>query len=451
MHRADQHCIRPTMSNSSEYVRKSLYEPNEDFFQHSPASYVMTVCSTISALACLTIVIAFYTLLRNRSSSKGLLRIILYIAVSNVLTSLGSIVGQPTDRSFACWWEGIVTNIFTLCSIYWSLDVVYILYLIVVYNKARKIDWVDHAICWGMPVLATLLPLINFTYGASGGMNWCFIVPYDDYEDSTAMNLIWFWVSYYAHVWVCVGIMGWMFMEILRSIGSAASLTQPMLMKIYNKLKWYPVVVAIAWFPSCIVDTVAVVHPDFPGYLVCNTFSYILACSQGLMTACVFWSTFDEATHTAKQGLKMVRQSFTNKKDFEFTPYEASSMSNSRGTNLSAGASNTDVESAAENKGVTEVEDHAKDNLGVGHRRYRSVYEKRPDFSVSKEQNESMLSFVTSRLLRIFKSSQPSTAAVAAVAAPEDEGGLEKEHREDATSSNTTAASATLPSQSGMS
>jgi len=167
------------------------------------------------------------------------------------------------------------------------------------------------------------------------------------------------------------------------------------------------------------------------------------------MTACVFWSTFDEAAHTAKQGMKMVRHSFTNKKGFEFTPYERSSMSVSRGTNLSAGASITDVESAAENKGGTEGEGQENESLGGGHRRNKSVYEARPNLEVSKEPGGvSLMSFVTTRLTRMVKSSQPSASAVVAVAAPEDEGGPEKEPREVEIETTNTNTNTSTSSQS---
>ena len=301
-------------SNTTEvYEPKPRYADTADWYVPSPTSIMMTVMSTISAAASLSILAAFSTYLRNKSSSRGLLQIIVFIALSNALTSFGSIVGYPADRTLACWWEGIVTNIFTLSSVYWCLDVTIILYYIVVVGRARTIGWVDHVLCWGIPVLATCIPFINFTYGSPGG-GWCFVVPYDDYVDSSSMSMLWFWVCYYVHIWLCVGVMALSFAQIWSKIKSQANLTQPLLKKIYRKLQWYPIVIVICWLPACISDTTNLVLGDYPGYSIVNGVSSFLSCSQGLLTGIIFWTTYDEAAKKVKNTLLRTRASFLGAK-----------------------------------------------------------------------------------------------------------------------------------------
>lgn len=326
------------MSNSTEdaeYVRKPSYDEsaNAEFYAVNNASLIMTVMSTISVMCSLTILLAFATLLKNRATSKGLLQIIVYIAASNMLTSLGSIVGQPLDRSFACWWEGIITNIFTLSSIYWCVDVILILYQIVVLAKARHIGILDHLVCWGIPIIATLLPFINFTYGSPGGGDaWCFVVPHDDLVDQSAMSIMWFWVAYYGHVWLCIGIMIALFIRIWFKIQSHAKMTQGMLLKIFRKLQWYPAVILISWTLACIVDTISLVDPDFPEYATANVVSSFFACSQGTFTAIVFWTTMDEAKSSLQQSFKRVRASIVGEM---YVSAESGNVSSSSQTSLS--------------------------------------------------------------------------------------------------------------------
>ena len=310
------------------YTPKPYFVEIEDFWLDVPNSYVMTIMSAISAAASISILIAFAFF---KSSARGLMRIIVYIAVSNLFASLGSIVGTPMDRSFACWWEGIVTNIFALTSIYWCLNVTVILYQIVVHSTARSIGIIDHVLCWGVPVLATFLPFTTrFTYGSPGGEGWCFTVPVDDFEPTTGLTIMWFWVAYYVHVWFCAFVMLYCFSRIWWVIKAHANITQKMLVKIYKKLEYYPVVIVVCWLPACIVDTTSLAMPDFEGYAVVNGIATFLACSQGLLTAFVFWSTYDEAVHKAKQFYMKHRATIAGEKyeEIDYTE-EAGTSSNS--------------------------------------------------------------------------------------------------------------------------
>ncbi len=116
-----------------------------------------------------------------------------------------SAVGLPTSEMVAaCWWEGIVTNIFTLSAIFWTIDITLLLYSIIGFKRVSHslayvhsaawyisissshifppiqvitISWWHHLLCWGVPIIVTLAPLINSTYGAPGKPNtkWRFL------------------------------------------------------------------------------------------------------------------------------------------------------------------------------------------------------------------------------------------------------------------------------------
>jgi len=357
------------------YIPKPYFADVEDFWLETPNSYIMTVMSAFSAAASISILVAFAFF---KSSARGLMRIIVYIAVSNLMASLGSIVGMPMDRSFACWWEGIVTNIFALSSIYWCLDVTVILYQIVVHSTARSIGIVDHVVCWGVPVLVTFLPFTTrFTYGAPGGEGWCFTVPVDDYHYSTDLSIMWFWVAYYVHVWFCALVMTYCFSRIWWVIQTHASLTQKMLIKIYKKLEYYPVVIVVCWLPACIVDTTSLVLPDFEGYAPVNGIATFLACSQGLLTAFVFWSTYDEAVHKAKQFYHKHRATIAGEKYEEVDFHDETGSSNSTQRRVSNMTSEDAEVSVSVNVSV---------NVKKGsHGHSRSVFENRSNFAPEAE------------------------------------------------------------------
>jgi len=74
-------------------------------------------------------------------------------------------MGTPLNHSSSCYFEGIVTNVFTLSSVFWCVLITFLLNTIV--NKARPFEikkWM-HLLCWGLPVLLTLLPFTKTNYG----------------------------------------------------------------------------------------------------------------------------------------------------------------------------------------------------------------------------------------------------------------------------------------------
>lgn len=78
-------------------------------------------------------------------------------------------VGLPSDFGFGCWWEGITTNVFTLTSITWTIAITILLYSILAWKKPLQKTLTLEIICWGIPVIATILPFLNSTYGPPAG------------------------------------------------------------------------------------------------------------------------------------------------------------------------------------------------------------------------------------------------------------------------------------------
>ena len=87
----------------------------------------MMICSAASMLGCLTVVISILVFYKHYLR-KASMEILLYMFISNLLTSAGSLVGEPEDCSSICWYEGIVTNVFTLSSVLWNAALMHLLY-----------------------------------------------------------------------------------------------------------------------------------------------------------------------------------------------------------------------------------------------------------------------------------------------------------------------------------
>ena len=266
-------------------------------------SLQMCVLSVFSALGSLSVscAIVFIKELRRKSSYQA----INYFALSTAVLSFSTIVGAPQNKSGACWFEAIVSNIFGLSSYFWNVVVFYLLYCVVVHSKIYQINVWTHVVCWGLPVIVTLFPLTQTTYGTDDYVpQWCFVVE----SDRTVLpkpywiTTFWVWMSYYSWVWfVFIVDFTMLFLIILKSYRSNYQAeTISNIHNITSKLVWYPLIIVFADGLSTFSDTEATIAPaDFQPFDNFTKFrsiaSNVLPCTQGILTALVFWSTMPKA------------------------------------------------------------------------------------------------------------------------------------------------------------
>lgn len=105
-----------------------------------------------------------------------------------------------------------MTNIFGLSGIMWTVMLTFLLYSIVVLEKPIKPDWGHHLVCFGVPIVATFIPLTNTTYGPPEGEGWCWIVATESSPEWA--EPLWFWLSFYLWIWGSVVVMGFLLLAI---------------------------------------------------------------------------------------------------------------------------------------------------------------------------------------------------------------------------------------------
>ena len=257
-------------------------------------SLSMFCASLLSVLGSLsTLVVLLFPDLRI----KPVIRISIFINVSNLLSACGSIVGEPLDRSNECYYQGIMTNIFTLSSIFWCGIASYMLYTIVVLSDPYKINFHAHLVCWALPIAVTFLPFINSTYGAPGDLDygWCFI---SSTKTTPQWSLVfWVWFSFYGWVWMIIVIIIILFASTIQKIKDLVLQKNKLpLIIAYQKLEYYPFIIFICWFFTCLNDSFTY-SPSVPDSKIYNnfaSFATIIPCLQGILTAIFFWSTNPE-------------------------------------------------------------------------------------------------------------------------------------------------------------
>lgn len=124
---------------------------------------------------------------------------------------------------------------------------------------------------------------MNTTYGPVG--NWCWVA---ETKNTPSWGIpVWFWVSYYAWVWMCVLIMIGLLISVSQKQFHSVKSKEAM-MSIVKKVYLYPIIVVICWGPPCISDSMSqlfgIYNPAF------GTATVIIACMQGFLTTIVyFW------------------------------------------------------------------------------------------------------------------------------------------------------------------
>jgi hypothetical protein len=251
---------------------------------------VMMVCSAISILSSSSIVFSFIILPSLRS--KPYMTLVYYIAVSDLLSALGSVVGLPPSGSGACWFEGVVTNVFTLTSVMWTVVISLMMYSIVVYGKVLPLNWKYHVVCWGLPISLTFIPLAtNVTYGSTMG-TWCWLIP--TAHSHSWVLVFWKWANFYAVIWGGVFVMFLVFIGLIYEMKTNVHVaTKKVVGKVFRKLQLYPFIFILTWLIPCVNDVYISDHPGWSlnDNVAWQSVALILPCLQGFFTSVVFWSS----------------------------------------------------------------------------------------------------------------------------------------------------------------
>lgn len=217
------------------------------------------VLLTTSVASCIGCLIMFISLISNPSCLKKTANeILLYVAISNFLNNIGLSFGYLNDNTAICVVQGIMTNIFSLISILWTAFQALLIYSIIVLEKPLKVTLTYHAICWGGPVLFTLLIYTTNRIGTVG-YGWCFIGqnPGSPYWGAP----LWTFMSYYAWLIVsevimvyCLIRVAWRFRKNRKYMVNIRS-DQKSPKSVGDHLWLYPLVILVCWTYDGFVDS----------------------------------------------------------------------------------------------------------------------------------------------------------------------------------------------------
>jgi hypothetical protein len=103
-------------------------------------------------------------------------RLILYLAIASILQPLTYFFDSydlAGDQGW-CRFMGIMTQYIDWVAVLWISCITFTVCIgAVLYKPTDKLEIPYHVICWGIPVILALIPLIELTYGLAG--LWCWI------------------------------------------------------------------------------------------------------------------------------------------------------------------------------------------------------------------------------------------------------------------------------------
>ncbi|GKB53889.1 G-protein coupled receptor 1 [Tanacetum coccineum] len=136
---------------------------------------VNTGASTLSLLGSGFIVLCY---LGFKDLRKFSFKLVFFLALSDMLCSFFSIVGDPS-KGFFCYAQGYSTHFFCVASFLWTTTIAFTLHRTVVRHKADVEDFepMFHLYVWGTSVVMTVLRSIGNEHGHPGHIGrvaaWC--------------------------------------------------------------------------------------------------------------------------------------------------------------------------------------------------------------------------------------------------------------------------------------
>lgn len=251
------------------------------------SNYEMRVPAVLSIIGSLFMIITY--LIFPRFHTLKYMEIIFYVSLNDLIASIGVAIGYVNSGSIACWIQGITTNYNYLSSILWTVVLSYDLFSIIKSSKPIRDHRICHIICWGFPLLTTLLPLSTNTIATpKQSSDWCFI---GNRYDSPAWGiLVWEILSFYLWVWLSIIFIIYLYIRMFMMLSNKNLIYSASISKPFWNLSFFPLVLIFTWGFTSIVDIHAALYPDasYLGQRVISIIGTSFAASQGFLNFIIF-------------------------------------------------------------------------------------------------------------------------------------------------------------------
>ncbi|XP_050216713.1 G-protein coupled receptor 1 [Mercurialis annua] len=203
--------------------------------------------SSLSFLGSSFIVVCYLLFKELRKFS---FKLVFYLALSDMLCSFFSIVGDPS-KGFMCIAQGYSTHFLCVASFLWTTTIAFTLHRTVVRHKTdvEDLEAIFHLYVWGTSLFVTVIRSIGNTHGHLGV--WCWT------ETGRTRKAVHF-ITFYAPLWGAILYNGFTYFQVIRMLNNATRMAVGMSdrayqsdarpdMKALNRWGYYPLILIGSW------------------------------------------------------------------------------------------------------------------------------------------------------------------------------------------------------------
>jgi len=257
------------------------------------ANQVLIATSALSLIACLAVLISFVVF--SDLFKRYYLRVVFYMAFCDFMVAIGGLLGPNIAGNVdepRCYIQYMLINYFQVACCLWCASISYNLYVLVVKGKQIEKKYhkaLIHIICWGVPFIATFLPLTMTYVGVDDDYgSICYLVG----RSYSTIHVTLFWEIFSKYLWVWVAYFGMVsFMVlVLSKIRTTSKSLSEKIKTARNKLRYYPVVMIFQWTLATAQSMMGyALNKGLPieGFITYRFFLY----SGGVLTSVIFFST----------------------------------------------------------------------------------------------------------------------------------------------------------------
>jgi hypothetical protein len=219
--------------------------------------------------------------------------VIIFITISDFFYAIGTSFGESEDGTSQCSIQHALTNIFPLCSVFWTCVIAFSIIEVVTpkwrHKATDNTSLLCHLWCWIFPIIISFLPLSTNAIGCiDSDRCWCFV-------KDKAQSPKWsseFWVIFSFYIWIWSSIIFFIGSIVYTSISIKhyTSDISGLATTHIKRLLAYPAVIVLCWIGSTCYD-ISVSINGSSTFLSSNLFDVIvtaLSCLQGFFTFVVF-------------------------------------------------------------------------------------------------------------------------------------------------------------------
>lgn len=244
--------------------------------------YVGLVTSFLSLISCIAIVLIIALV---KDMWKHNYRLIMYLALSNTITSVAFMIPYQSSTSRACTAQGYLNNFGQLSSVLWTGCIMLSLYRLIVFEESEnpKLELLYAVIAWIIPSGISFISIND--YEPAGG--WCWI---SDHENNKWLLILgefygpYFGVLIY-DIFVCYKIK-----KYLGKCKDELNLRQAK-RAVFRRFVFYPITLIICYLPVIVHRFIIAFRKNYKYNTFLNIFGIFGNCIYGFACAVIFGST----------------------------------------------------------------------------------------------------------------------------------------------------------------